>query len=119
MAGFLLRFIVGSFALWLAAQVVPGFSIVGLHSLLIAALLLGLANAVLRPILVILTLPITIMTLGLFLLVINGLMIGLVAALLDKVTVTGLFPAILAAIVTGVVNWLVQGLLGLREKPAD
>ena len=71
-----------------------------------AALVLGLINAVIRPILVIITFPITVVTLGLFLLVVNAAMIGLASAFFDGFTVSGFWPAIGAAVVTGVVSWI-------------
>ena len=67
----ILGFLIGAAGLWLASAIVPGFTIVGTGSLLLAALLLGIANAIVRPILIILTLPLTIVTLGLFLFVVN------------------------------------------------
>ncbi|MGH7673938.1 MAG: phage holin family protein, partial [Gemmatimonadales bacterium] len=78
----------------------------------LAALLLGIVNAVIRPLVVILTFPLTVLTLGLFLLVVNGISIALVAWLLPGVTVTGLWPATLAAIVVGLVSWVGSGFIG-------
>ena len=89
MRGFLIRAVVVAIGLWVASQIIPGVEIRSPSSLIAAALLLGVVNAVIRPIIVILTLPITLLTLGLFLLVINGLMIELVAHLLDGFVVSG------------------------------
>ena len=83
MNGFLLRFLITALGLWLAASLVPGVTITGTWTLIFAAFWLGIVNAVVRPMLVFLTLPLTLITLGLFLLVINAAMSGLVAALLD------------------------------------
>ena len=91
-----------------------GFSDSG--SLLLAAILLGLANAVVRPILTILTFPLTILTFGLFLLVVNAAMIGLVAMLLGGFVVDGLMAGIGAAIVTGVVSWIAGWFIGERPQ---
>ena len=102
----IVQFAVTALALWLAAWIVPGVSFTSTGSLLAAALLLGIANAVVRPILVILTFPITVVTLGLFLLVVNAAMIGLVASLLGGFSVAGLGAGIGAAIVTGLVSWI-------------
>ena len=113
MARFLARLLIAALGLWLAAYLIPGVSYSGWVSLLVAALLLGLVNAVLRPVLFVLTLPLTIVTLGLFLLVLNAAMIGLVAVLLDGFTVSGLIPGVLAAIVTGVASWI--GGMALRD----
>ncbi|MES2343898.1 MAG: phage holin family protein [Pseudomonadota bacterium] len=112
MSRFLARVLIAALGLWLAASVVPGVSYSGWPDLLLAALLLGVVNAIVRPIVFLLTLPLTILTLGLFLLVVNAAMIGLVALLLPGFTVTGLVPGILAAIVTGLVSWVGQTALG-------
>lgn len=106
MTRFLARLIFAALGLALAAYLLPGVSYNGLTDLLIAALLLGVVNAILRPILFVLTLPLTILTLGLFLLVLNAAMIGLVAWMLPGFTVDGLVPGILAAIITGLASWV-------------
>ena len=106
MTGLILRAAIGALGLWLATKIVPGVHVSNLGSLIAAALLLGIANALVRPIVVLLTLPLTLVTLGLFLLVVNGLMVWLVSALLRGFTVSGLVPAILTSLVvwaTGVV----------------
>jgi len=112
MARFLARLLIAAFGLWLAAYLIPGVSYSGWPSLIIAALLLGLVNAIVRPIVFVLTLPLTILTLGLFLLVLNAAMIGLVAVLLKGFSVDGVGPGILAAIITGLVSWVAQVLMG-------
>ncbi|THD45031.1 MAG: phage holin family protein [Bradyrhizobium sp.] len=116
MRGFLIRAVVVALGLWLASQIVPGVEIRSTSSLIAAALLLGIVNAIVRPILVILTLPITLLTLGLFLLVINGLMIELVAHVLDGFFVAGLGSAILTSIVVAVVSWLMSGFVGPQGR---
>jgi putative membrane protein len=111
---FILRALVAAFGLWLSAQLVNGVAYDTLTTLVIAAVLLGIVNALVRPVVFVLTLPITIVTLGLFILVVNAAMIGLVAMFLKGFTVDGLIPGILAAIVTGVVSWL--GQIVIRDK---
>jgi putative membrane protein len=111
MTGFILRWLVGAFGLWLATKVVPGIHIRGLETLLLAALLLGLVNAIVRPIVIVLTLPLTLVTLGLFLLVINAAMFWLVSLFLSDFVVRGFFAAIGGAIVTGLVSWLTSGFI--------
>jgi putative membrane protein len=106
MARFIVRAIFAAFGLWLSAQLLSGVAYAGLGSLIAAAVLLGIVNAVVRPVLFILTLPLTIVTLGLFLLVVNAAMIGLVAMLLGGFTVDGLGSGIAAAIITGVTSWI-------------
>jgi putative membrane protein len=112
MNGFLIRAVVVGIGLWLASQIVPGVRIQSTESLIAAALLLGIINAFVRPILVILTFPITLLTLGLFLLVINGLMIELVSYFLKGFVVDGLWPAILASIVVSLTSWVMSGWVG-------
>jgi putative membrane protein len=106
MIRFLVQAVFTAVGLWLADLILPGVVIDNTTTLLIAALLLGVINAIVRPILVLLTLPITIITLGLFLLVINGLLVGLVAMVLHGFTVTGLIPAILAAVIISLTSWV-------------
>ena len=112
MQGFLIRAVVVGIGLWLASQTVPGVHFVSSESLIAAALLLGIVNALVRPILIILTFPITILTLGLFLFVINGLMIELVSYFLSGFVVTGFWPALFAAIVVSLTSWVMSGWLG-------
>jgi putative membrane protein len=82
----------------------------------IAALLLAIANSLVRPILVLLTLPVTLLTLGLFLLVVNAAMLGLVAAMLEKFTISGFWSAIFGAIVVSVVTWAASAWIGPSGK---
>lgn len=116
MTRFLARAIFAALGLALAAYLLKGVSYDSLVILLIAAVLLGVVNAILRPILFVLTLPLTIVTLGLFLLVLNAAMIGLVAWLLPGFRVDGLVPGILAAIITGVASWIGAMVLGDAKK---
>ena len=112
MLRFIVQFLVTCMALWLAAQIVPGVGFSDTPSLLLAAVLLGIANAIVRPILTVLTFPLTLITFGLFLLVVNAAVIGLVAALLGGFVVDGLAAGIGAAIVTGVVSWIAGWFIG-------
>jgi putative membrane protein len=116
MRGFLIRAAVVALGLWLASQIVPGVEIRSTGSLIAAALLLGIVNAFVRPILVILTLPITLLTLGLFLLIINGLMIELVSHFLSGFVVVGLGPAILTSVVVAVTSWLMSSFIGPQGR---
>ena len=83
----------------------------GLMAALVAAFLLGIVNTILRPILVLLTLPLTLVTLGLFLLVINGLMLWLVSALVSGFHVSGFWGAVLGSILISIVSWLLSRFL--------
>ena len=116
MIGFLLRLCVVALGLWLASELVPGIEVQGLWTLLGAALLLGIVNAVVRPLLVILTLPITLLTLGLFLLVINAAMLGLVAWMFDGFSIAGFWPAFFGSIVVSLTGWLASWFIGPRGR---
>ncbi|MBX3482782.1 phage holin family protein [Phenylobacterium sp.] len=106
MARFLVRAVFAALGLWVASKVTPGVVVTNTGSLIAAALLLGIVNAFVRPIVFILTLPLTLLTLGLFLLVVNAMMIGLVAVMLDGFQVHGLFAGIMAAVITGLASWI-------------
>lgn len=116
MLRFIVQFLVTAAGLWLASRLVPGVEFTSTTTLLLAAVLLGLVNAFVRPVLIFLTLPFTIITLGLFLLVVNAATIGLTAVLLEGFAVDGLWPGIGAAIVTGLVSWLAGVVMGDRKE---
>ena len=107
----LLVWIVNTVALMAVAYLMPSVRIDSYMTAVIAAALLGLANTVVRPILVILTLPVTILTLGLFIFVINGLIFLGIAHLVQGFDVAGLWPAILAAIVFSLISWALSALV--------
>lgn len=110
--GFLARTIITAFALWAATELVPGIAVRDLTSLVLAALVFGLVNAFVRPVLVLLSLPLTIVTLGLFLLVVNAAMLGLTAWVLPGFQVAGFWPAVLGSIVVSVVGWAATRVFG-------
>ncbi len=116
--GFLIRLVVNALALIAVAYVVPGIHVSGIGGALIAALILGIVNAILRPILIVLSLPLELITLGLFTLVINALLFWLVGALHVGLDVDGFWPAFWGAIVMAIVSWilslLTRGLEGQR-----
>ncbi len=112
MAGIIVRTLIIALGLGLANVLVPGVRIEGALTLVVAALLLGLVNAVVRPLVVLLTLPLTIVTLGIFLLVINAAMFGLVAAMLGDFTVSGLFSALFGAIIVSLTSMLASWYIG-------
>jgi len=97
MRGFFFRLIITALGLWAAATIIPGVQIAGVGTLILAAVLLGVVNAIIRPIILILTLPLTVLTLGLFILVVNGISLMLVAWMLPGFTIAGLVPAILGS----------------------
>ncbi len=112
MSYILFRWVINALALLLVANIVPGFGVASLYSALIAAFVLGLVNALVRPLLFILTLPITILTLGLFTFVLNALMILLVSTIVKGFIVEGFISAFLAALLLWVIslatNWLIK-----------
>jgi putative membrane protein len=112
MIGFVLRLAISVLGLWLADQLLPGLRFDTPGSLFAAALLLGIVNAFVRPLAVILTFPLTLVTLGLFLLVINAAMLGLVAALLDGFHIAGFFSALLGWLIVTLTSWLASGFVG-------
>ena len=109
--GFVIRLVVNAAALWVAAQLVSGFVITGVTPLILAALVLGLINAIVRPILLILTLPLTIVTLGLFLFVLNAFCIWLTSRLVPGFEVHTFLAAVLGALVISIVSWIVTAFL--------
>jgi putative membrane protein len=115
MRPFLVHWLITAVALAVSAHVVPGIHVSSLAPLLLSALVLGFVNAFVRPVLVILTLPITILTLGLFYLIVNGVAFALAAALVPGFTVASLGSAIVGALVVGLVSWILGWLLRPRE----
>jgi putative membrane protein len=113
MVGFLIRAVIVALGLWLATAWVSGVSIDTPQTLLLAGILLGVVNSVIRPIAIVLTLPMTVFTLGLFLLVINAGMVALVAWILPGMHVNGFgaafWTAILVSLVSMIGSWFVGG----------
>lgn len=107
----LARWLISALGLLAAAYLVPGIEISGFYIALIVAVVLGLVNAVIRPVLIILTLPINILTLGLFTFVINGLLFWFVASFIEGFSVTGFWAAFFGAVVVSIVSWLGSQLL--------
>jgi putative membrane protein len=116
MRGILVRILINALGLYLASAIVSGFHVAGTGTLIVAALLLGIVNAFVRPILIVLTLPITLVTLGFFLLVVNGISLALVAWFLKGVTVTGLWAATWAALIVSVTSWLTSSFISPRGR---
>ncbi len=116
MAGFFVRLAISSVGLWVASTLGPGISILNTATLIWGALLLGVVNAVVRPIAVVLTLPITLLSLGLFLWVINAAMIGLVAWFLDGFSVAGFGSALLGAMFVSLTGWIGNAYIGEKGR---
>jgi putative membrane protein len=116
MLSLLLRWLVNAAALLLVAYLYPGVHVESFFAAMVAALVLGLVNALLRPLLVILTFPVTLLTLGLFLFVINALMFWLVAELVQGFLVTGFFAALIGSILYSLITLLTSWILFPRKR---
>lgn len=112
MIKFILRLLINTLSVYIASRVVPGIDISDLSTALIFAVVLGVLNALIRPILMILTLPVNILTLGLFSLVVNGFIILLAASFVDGVHIQSFFSAVIFSIVLSLVGWFL-GLLAI------
>ena len=110
----LLVWLVNALALIAVAYLMPGVSVASFGSALVAALVLGLINAVVRPVLVLLTLPVTLVTLGLFIFVLNGLLFWMVGAWLEGFEVAGFWSGVFGAILFSLVSWALSALV-LKE----
>lgn len=117
MARFILHWLVTAIALGVAARLIPGVRIDSGSVLAIAALVLGFVNAVVRPVLVLLTLPLTVLTLGVFYLVVNGAAFGIAAALVPGFRVASFGAAIGGALIVAVVSWLLAWLMRAAQQP--
>lgn len=113
MIGFVFRAVIAALGLWLATRVLePKLQIDSATTLILAGLLLGIVNAFVRPLAVILTFPMTVLTLGLFLLVVNAAMLGLVALMLPGFRIEGFWTALLASIIVSLIGWLGSWFIG-------
>lgn len=111
----LLVWLINALALIAVAYLLPSISVSSFTSALVAALVLGLVNAILRPVLVLLTLPVTVLTLGLFIFVINALLFWLVGSILDGFRVQGFWGALVGSILFSIVSWLLSAIV-LRDR---
>jgi len=109
--GFVLRVLINAAALWVAASLIPGIGLGGLGHTLLAALVLGVINAIVRPILIFLTLPITLVTLGLFIFVLNAFCLWLTSRIVPGFQVQGFWAALLGALVISAVSWILTAFL--------
>jgi putative membrane protein len=116
MAGFILRGLIAALGLWAATEMLDGFQIDTPTTLILAGLLLGLVNAIVRPFALLLSLPALLITLGLFLLVINAAMLGLVALLLPRFHIDGFWTAIGGSLIVSVVSWIGSWFIGPKGR---
>jgi putative membrane protein len=107
----LARVLLNGIAIAVAAYFIPGLSVSGPATALIAGLILGVVNALVRPVLLVLTFPLTLVTLGFFIFVVNALCLGLTAALVPGFEVAGFWSMLLGALIVSIVSWILNGLL--------
>jgi len=108
---FLVRLLLNALAIALAASLVPGVILTGPGPALVAGVILGFVNAIVRPILLLLTLPFTLLTLGLFIFVVNAICFALTAALVPGFDLSGFWAAFFGALIVSIVSWVLNGLL--------
>ena len=116
MLGIIVRTLITALGIWLASYLVPGVSATSTGALIWAAIALGLINAFVRPVLVLLTLPFTVLTLGLFLLILNAGMLNLAGWFVDGFEVVGFWSAVFGAIIVSVVSGLCSRFIGPRGQ---
>ena len=114
---FLVRLVLNGLAIIIAAWLLPGIHISSSLSALLAGVILGFVNAIVRPVLFFLTLPLTLLTLGLFIFVLNAICFALTAWLVPGFSVDGFFSALVGALLVSIVSWILNGLVvGRRER---
>ena len=116
MAGFILRALIASLGLWAATEMLDGLSIDDATTLILAGLLLGVVNAIVRPFALLLSLPALLFTLGLFLLVVNAAMLGLVALMLRGFHIDGFWTAVGGSLIVSVVSWIGSWFIGPKGR---
>ena len=119
MSGLFTRWLISAVSLLFVGYLVPGIEVKSFLNALIAAAILGILNAVVRPILVVLTLPLTVFTLGLFLFVINAVMLLIISAITDFIHIQGFWSALVGALIMSVISWLSSARGGERPRNND
>jgi len=113
---FLARLVLNGFAIIIAAWLLPGLHVSGPFAALVAGAILGFVNALVRPVLFFLTLPLTLVTLGLFIFVLNALCLALTAALVPGFDIDGFWWAVLGALLVSIVSWILNGVFVARNE---
>ncbi len=113
---FLIRVLINTAAIIVAANVIPGIAVSDLNSAIVAGLVLGIINAIIRPVLIVLTLPFTILTLGLFIFVVNAICLSLTAWLVSGFQIDGFLAGLVGAIFITVVSWVLSAFVGPRRR---
>ena len=116
MVGFLLRAAIAALGLWVASEIFDGLVVESASKLIVAALMLGVVNAFVRPLAFILTLPLTVLTLGFFLLVLNAGMVALVAWIVPGFEISGFWTAVGTALIVILVSWAASSAIGSTGK---
>jgi putative membrane protein len=116
MVGFLLRAAIAALGLWVASEILDGLVFESPAKLIVAGLMLGVVNAFVRPLAFILTLPLTVLTLGLFLLVLNAGMVSLVAWIVPGFEISGFWTAVGASLIVSLVSWAASSAIGSTGK---
>lgn len=116
MKGILIRWLMNGLSLLLVGYLVPGIEVASLFNALVAVAILGVLNAVVRPILILLTLPLSILTLGLFIFVINGFMLWLLASMIKGIHIQGFWSAVGGALLMSLISWLTNSLVNDRGR---
>lgn len=114
--GFLVRLILNAIAIGVAAWLLPGLRLAGPGTALLAGALLGFVNALVRPVLLVLTLPFTLVTLGLFIFVVNAICLWMTAAIVPGFGIDGFWSALFGALVVSVVSWLLNGVMFTDDR---
>lgn len=116
MIGFLLRAAISALALWVADELFEGMRFESASQLIVSAIVLGIVNGLVRPLAFLLTFPITVLTLGLFLLVLNAAMLALVALVVPGFSLSGFWTAVGAALVVSLVSWFASSVIGANGR---
>lgn len=116
MKGIIIRTLIIALGIWVADKLVPGIHVGSMGSLVFAAIALGLINALIRPLIVLLTLPFTLLTLGLFLLIVNAAMLQLADWFVSGFSVDGFFSAVFGSIVVSLVSWAASSFIGPKGR---
>jgi putative membrane protein len=116
MVGFLLRAAITALGLWVASEILSGLRFDSTSKLVVSAIVLGVVNAFVRPLAFLLTLPLTVLTLGLFLLVLNAGMVSLVAWIVPGFALQGFWTAVGAALIVSLVSWAASSVIGPRGR---
>jgi putative membrane protein len=116
---FLARLVLNGLAIVIAAYLIPGLEVSSIVAALLAGGILGIVNALVRPVLLILTLPLTLITLGFFIFIVNAICLALTAALVPGFSISGFWAAVFGALLVSIVSWILNGLfVGKSDLPA-